>query len=51
MTFDEIVAQALKLSTIDKLRLIEFLAKSIREELEAQERDIPEKDESANESP
>lgn len=37
MTFDEIAAQALKLSTVDKLRLIEFLAKSIREELEAQE--------------
>ena len=36
MTFDEIVAQALKLSTTDKLRLIELLVKSIREELEAQ---------------
>jgi hypothetical protein len=37
MTFDEIVAEALKLSTIDKLRLIELLVKSIREELEAQQ--------------
>jgi hypothetical protein len=44
MTFDEILTEVSKLSKVDKLRLIEFLAKSIREEMEAQERDRPEKD-------
>jgi hypothetical protein len=47
MTFDEIVAQALRLSTIDKLRLIEFLAKSLREELEAQADNDTTKDDSS----
>ena len=46
MTFDEIVEQALKLSTTDKLRLIEFLAKSLREELEAQADNDTSKDDS-----
>jgi hypothetical protein len=47
MTFDEILAEAKRLSTGDQLRLIEFLARSIREAMEAQEHDQSEKGDSA----